>query len=69
MGWQFTRWYATRRVRFDKWERITLFVVIAAVILIGGRYPFYIVLAVGVPVFVLVGWLLRLRRIREMRLS
>jgi hypothetical protein len=43
----------------DKWEHITLFVVVAAVILILGRYPFYIILAGSVPVAVLAGWLLR----------
>jgi uncharacterized membrane protein len=69
MGWQFTKWYAVRRVRFDNWERLTLFVVIAAIIFILGRYPFYIILAGGLPLAVLAGWLLRRRRVRRMRLS
>jgi Flp pilus assembly protein TadB len=69
MSWQFIRWYAAHRTRLDKWEHITLFVCIATAILTLGRYPFYIMLAVVVPVAVLLGWLVRRRRARRMRLS
>lgn len=68
MSWQFRKWYAVHRVPHDKWEHIALFVVVAAGILILGRYPLYIMLAGGIPVAVLVGWLLARRRIQRMRL-
>jgi uncharacterized membrane protein len=70
MSWKVTKWYAAaHRVRRDKWEHITLIVFVAVGLLILGRYPLYIGLAVGVPAALLVAWVLRLRRIRKMRLS
>ena len=53
------------RVPRDKWDRITLIVFVAAVILLLGRYPFYTVLAVSLPFAVLLGWL-RYRKIKKM---
>lgn len=67
MSWQFTKRYAAHRTRRDKWDRIMLIVVVAALILILGRYPLYIELAVGLPVALLFGWLFRRLRIRKMR--
>jgi Mg2+/citrate symporter len=66
MGWQFAKWYAAHRMRRDKWDHITLIVVVAAGVLILGRYPLYIMLAIGLPVALFVGWLLGRRRIRKM---
>lgn len=65
MSWQFTKWYTAHRVPRDKWDHITLIVVVAAIVLISERYPFYIVLAVSLPVVLLVGWL-RHRKIKKM---
>ena len=65
MSWKVIRWYAAHRVPRDKWDHITLIVFVAAVILILGRYPFYIMLALSLPFAVLVGWL-RYRRIKKM---
>jgi hypothetical protein len=69
MAWQFTTWYAAHPTRRDKWDRSALIVVVAALILILGRYPLYIELAVGAPVALLCGWLFRRLRIRKMRPS
>jgi lysylphosphatidylglycerol synthetase-like protein (DUF2156 family) len=69
MSWQFTKWYTAQRNRRDKWDRITLIVVVAALILALARYPLYIELAVGAPVALLCGWLFRRLRIRKMRPS
>jgi uncharacterized membrane protein len=65
MSWQFTKWYAAHRVPRDKWDHITLIVFVAAVILILGRYPLHIILAVSSPFAVLLGWL-RYRKIKKM---
>jgi hypothetical protein len=42
MSWQIIKWYKAHRVRRDEWDRIMLIVVVAALILILGRYPLYI---------------------------
>lgn len=65
MSWQVTRWYRAHRPPRNKWERITLAVFVAAVILALGRYPFYVVLAVSLPVAVLLGGL-RYRQLKKM---
>jgi uncharacterized membrane protein YwaF len=65
MSWQFTKWNAAHRVPRDKWDHITLIVVVAALMFVLGRYPLYIELAVGLPVALLLGWLFRRLRIRR----
>ena len=70
MGWQFTtftKWYAAHRSPRDKWDRIVAVVFGAVGIIVLERYPLYIMLAVGLPLAALVGWLLHRRRIRRMR--
>jgi hypothetical protein len=72
MSWQFTKftkWYAAHRVRHDKFEHLALFIFIATAIFTLDRYPFYIMLAVVLPFAALLGWLLRRRRIRKLKLS
>ncbi|GEM_PF-3876867 len=64
MNSQLTRWYAAHRPRRDKWDRIALIIFVTAVILIVGRYPFYITLAVSLPFAVLLGRL-RYRKIKK----
>jgi hypothetical protein len=68
MSWKFTKWYAAHRVRRDRWDHITLIVLVAAGVLILERYPLYVKLAIGLPVALLVGWLLGRRRIQRTRL-
>jgi uncharacterized membrane protein YwaF len=60
-----TKWNAAHRVPRDKWDHITLIVVVAALMFVLGRYPLYIELAVGLPVALLLGWLFRRLRIRR----
>ena len=69
MSWQIIEWYKAHHVRRDKWDHVTLIVFVAVGVFILERYPLYIMLAVGLPFAVLVGWLLRRRRIRRMRPS
>ena len=64
MSWKFTKWYTAHSKGRDKWDRIALIVVVAALIFILRKYPLYVELAVGTPVALLLGWLFRRLRIR-----